>query len=205
MSRKNQRTRIVTHEAVTNEVIIDENTGVVKSSKSTSQHDTIIGVEPNYVKLYLDCLATYYSVPVSSSPILMALLSLATYANGDEGLMIFLNKMLKENIAKQCNVSLTRVEHAITDFVKHKYIYRLGTGTYQLNAELFGKGDWKSISKIQSLQANFTFGKNGTVVLVSKDDNTNKDKKASPDEETTSDNGINQANSMPLAFSIISS
>jgi hypothetical protein len=122
MDRKNQRTRRITHEEVAEEFVTDFNTGEVASKKTTTQRDTVIAVEPNYVKLYLDCLATYYSVPVSSSPILLALLSIATYANKENGLIIFLNKMLKEKIAKQCNVSLTRVEHAITDFVKHKYI-----------------------------------------------------------------------------------
>ncbi|MBR6984321.1 MAG: hypothetical protein IKH75_12510 [Ruminococcus sp.] len=193
MDRKNQRTRRITHEEVAEEFVTDFNTGEVASKKTTTQRDTVIAVEPNYVKLYLDCLATYYSVPVSSSPILLALLSIATYANKENGLIIFLNKMLKENIAKQCNVSLTRVEHAITDFVKHKYIYRLGTGTYQLNAELFGKGEWKNISNIQNIQAKYTFGKNGTVIMVSEDDNNttdrgNKNKETPPNKKTASDN-----------------
>jgi hypothetical protein len=58
---------------------------------------------------------------------------------------------------------------------------------------LFGKGEWKNISNIQNIQAKYTFGKNGTVIMVSEDDNNttdrgNKNKETLPNKKTTYDN-----------------
>ena len=55
--------------------------------------------------------------------------------------------------------TVKRIEQAITDFVKTGVFSRIATSTYQVNAALFGKGDWQDIKNIR---ATFDFGK-GTV------------------------------------------
>ena len=54
---------------------------------------------------------------------------------------------------------MKRIEQALTEFVKTGIFKRIATGTYQVNAELFGKGEWKDIKNIR---ATFDFG-NGTI------------------------------------------
>ena len=72
---------------------------------------------------------------------------------------------LKEYIAKKCNVSLKRVEQAITEFVKKGIMRRLGVGTYQFNPSLFGKGEW---SDIYNIRAVFDFGTGEAVAQIIK-------------------------------------
>ena len=91
---------------------------------------------------------------------MIELLKHASYSSShdeDGGQILYLNKRLKRDIANKCGVSLTRVEHAITDFVKKEYMYRLDVGTYQFNANFFGKGSWVDIYKLRTIQAEFDF------------------------------------------------
>jgi len=84
-----------------------------------------------------------------------------TYANSDKGAqMLYLNKSIKENVSIACTVSLSRVNSAITEFVKADYLKRINTASYQVNPFLFGKGDWRDIKNIR---AKFDYG-NGKVV-----------------------------------------
>lgn len=109
--------------------------------------------EPNFVKLYLEDLGTFNGVQVSMSPVLNEFLKYSTYADPTQengGMILICNKALKEIVASACNVSLSRVDHCVTEFVKKGYMTRIRTGLYQFNPFLFGKGDWKDISKIRA-------------------------------------------------------
>lgn len=120
------------------------------------------GAEPPFIKLYLDCLCDFKGLSKSLNPILLEFLKYMTYANTSDpngGQIIYLNAALKRNIAAATGKTVKRIEQAITDFVKTGVFSRIATGTYQVNAELFGKGDWKDIKNIR---ATFDFGK-GTV------------------------------------------
>lgn len=120
------------------------------------------GAEPPFIKLYLDCLCDFKGLSKSLNPILLEFLRYMTYANTQDpngGQVIYLNAQLKRNIASATGKTVKRIEQAITDFVKTGVFRRIATGTYQVNADLFGKGDWKDIKNIR---ATFDF-KNGTV------------------------------------------
>lgn len=120
------------------------------------------GAEPPFIKVYLDCLCDFKGLSKSLNPILLEFLRYMTYANTQDpagGQVIYLNAQLKRNIASSTGKTVKRVEQAITDFVKTGVFRRIATGTYQVNADLFGKGDWKDIKNIR---ATFDF-KNGTV------------------------------------------
>lgn len=146
--------------------VINNETGEVLSESHSHTEHARIPQEPPFVKLYLDCLAKFKDVQFSFNPILAEMLRRSSYADEDienGGLMLYLNKQLKEAIAKKCGVGLKRVEQALTEFVKKGYFYRVGLGSFQLNADYFGKGNWKDIHKVRTIQANFDFG-TGTVV-----------------------------------------
>lgn len=104
--------------------------------------------EPEYVKLYLKSILFIKSLPKGYNPILISLLKRMSFA--EKGQVIYLNSYLRKEIIAELNISLTHLEHAITNFVKGKILFRLGTGTYQFNAHIFGKGDWNDIAEIRS-------------------------------------------------------
>ena len=49
------------------------------------------------------------------------------------GVPIALNKTVKEGIAESHSIKLGTVNNALSELVKKKLIYRIGTGTYKLN------------------------------------------------------------------------
>ncbi|MBO7736107.1 MAG: hypothetical protein J6S67_26285 [Methanobrevibacter sp.] len=144
----------------TTSTVLDNSTGEVIQSTDTVKQSFRVPKEPAFVKLYLDCLSRFKDIQVSLNPILIELLRMATYSSCDEhfgGQIIQLTKVGKQIIATRCDVSVNRVEHALTEFVKKEYLYRIGQGTYQVNANLFGKGDWSDISNLRNIQAKIDF------------------------------------------------
>ena len=136
------------------ETIQDEQ-GNIKEKRQTSVIN--LGSEPEYVKVYLDYVLFFKSLPKAYNPILMALLRHMSWA--DKGQMIYLNAALKRKIAAEIGVSKIRIDHAITDFVKGKVLFRMDVGAYQFNAKFFGRGEWDKISEIR---ATITFNPDGT-------------------------------------------
>lgn len=159
--------------------VINNETGEVLSESHSHTEHARIPVEPPFVKVYLDCLAKFKDVQFSFNPILLEFLKRASWADDDDvngGLVLSLTKYTKEAIAKKCNVSLNRVNQALSEFVKKGYFKRLGLGTYQLNADLFGKGHWKDIYNVRTIQANFDFGAGTVVANIVKDEEQAMDK-----------------------------
>lgn len=113
--------------------------------------------EPPYVKLYLDTILFIHSIPKGYNGVLLAFLRRMSFASS--GQKLYVNAEMKRDIARELSVSLDRINHALTDFVKGKIMFRVGTGTYQFNAKIFGKGDWSDIAEIR---ANITFNPDGT-------------------------------------------
>lgn len=137
---------------------IDRETGEIIKQEVTYKQ----GVEPPFIKIYLDCLINFKGLSKSLNPILLEFLKYMSYANvadNNGGQIIYLNAEMKRRIAESTNKSVKRIEQAITGFVKSGIFKRIATGTYQVNAEYFGKGNW---SDIKNIRATFDFGA-GTV------------------------------------------
>lgn len=133
------------------------------------------GDEPDYVKLYLDSILFIKSLPKGYNPILISFLKRMSYA--DKGQVIGFTPYIKKEICNELGVSKTRIDHAITDFVKGKILFRLGASTYQFNPHLFGKGDWNDIAEIRTA---ITFNATGTNFLT--EIKRNNDKKDDPNQ-----------------------
>jgi hypothetical protein len=132
----------------TGEITQEENLIHIKNSQ-----------EPNYIKLYIDCLLCLKELSKTFNPILLEFLKHMSYASTSDnigGQIIYVNSLMKKNIAKRLNITVKRIEQGITQFVKSNIFKRIGTGTYQVNPDFFGKGEWKDIKNIK---ANFDFGK----------------------------------------------
>lgn len=139
-------------------VVVDHTTGEIIREEFVHKHD----VEPDFIKLYVDCLCDFKGISKSLNPILLGLIKHMSYASVKDttgGQILYLNAALKRNVAENCEVSVKRVEQAITDFVRSGIFARIATATYQVNPEMFGKGTWKDIKNIR---AKFDF-KEGTV------------------------------------------
>ena len=146
-------TKKITFVSEVESITFDAQTGEVSTTATQKTKNAILPKEPNFIKVYLDHLGKYKGVQVSLTPILEQLLNHTSYANIGEdsgGMILYLNKALKSNIAKSSNISLTRVDHAVTAFVKKGYMRRIEIGMYQFNPFLFGKGEWKDIENIRT-------------------------------------------------------
>lgn len=133
-------------------VITDE--GEVISSKTVYKTQT----EPEYVKLYIDCVLTVKGLRKGLNPIFLAFLPYMSYAdiNGQGGgQVIFVNKAMKDIIAKKLNLGIDSINKALSEFTKAGLFKRLTVGTYQVNPNIVGKGEWKDIKNIR---ASFDFG-----------------------------------------------
>ena len=90
--------RLKTDKALYQEVVLDQETGEV------TRHKTVYKAadEPDFVKLYIDCVLTLKGLKKGLNPILLGFLRFMSYAdiNGIEGgQIIFVNKMMKQTIA----------------------------------------------------------------------------------------------------------
>lgn len=129
--------------------------GEIKSRESKTKYRP--DGEPEYVKLYLNTVLYLKSLPKGYNPILLAFLKRMSYAT--TGQKVYVNAEMKREIAAETKVSLNYINHAITDFVKGKLMFRTGTGTYQFNPQFFGRGDW---ADIEAIKATITFNPEGT-------------------------------------------
>lgn len=122
--------------------------------------------EPEYVKLYLDTVLYLKDLPKGYNSILMSFLKHMTYANyhnRERGQIIYVNASMKKAIAKDLQVSVARINQALTDFTKGELFQRIDTGTYRVNAHLFGKGNWEDIKE---LRMQVTFNAEGKTVMT---------------------------------------
>ena len=162
----------ITYERTEKELVIDSESGEVITEVERHTEKARLPKEPTFIKLYLDHLSRFKGLQISLNPILGELLRNTSYANLtdlDGGMVLYLNKPLKADIAKKCGVSLHRVDNAVTEFVKKGYMRRLDLGKYQFNPFFFGKGEWKDI---QNIRATFDYGTGEAVAEIVKSEET---------------------------------
>ena len=75
-----------------------------------------------------------------------------TYAHNKQ--LIIVNSYVKEEVARALNWSLNsyqpRFSKEISKLKKSNVFKEVGIGTYQVNPELIGKGEWKDIRKLRA-------------------------------------------------------
>jgi len=147
--------------------VIDQNGEIVE----TEIDKTINwGKEPNYVKLYLDDILYLSDLPKGYNSILYAFIKEMGYGN-----KLVLNAALKRMIAKDVGLGVSSVNNALSKFVKGQLLKRIDTGIYLVNPQLFGKGEWKDISKIR-LTAKYDL--KGRTIMAEIERNSDKGKEA---------------------------
>lgn len=150
---------------------------ITEKGEMVSSRTIIKGqAEPEYVKLYIDCLFHVKGLRRGLSPIFLALLPYMSYADmaGDNGgQIIYINKALKKQIAAKLGVGLESINKALTEFVRAGICRRIDVGTYQISANIVGRGEWKDIKNIR---AHFDFGAHEVVADVVKDGGSHNEK-----------------------------
>jgi hypothetical protein len=131
-------------------MLIDvENNSVAVKNVERIVDTTLYEAEPPFVKLYLDTVSYLMDVPKGCSNVLYELLRYIPYTNEGEDPYFAINSSIKRIIASKLGCSMSKVEHALTDFVGKKILFRVDTGLYLFNPELFGRGEWKHIKQLR--------------------------------------------------------
>lgn len=105
--------------------------------------------EPPYVKVYLDGASGLRMIPLYCWPVLVWLMRLMPYANSDPSFEF--GTPMRQRAADDLKISVSRVNHAVSDLVKYGAVLRVDKGLYQFNPHFFARGEWKDIKKLRSL------------------------------------------------------
>lgn len=131
---------------------VDAQTGEILQ-EHTEEHvaeKAIRTTEPPYIKLYIEDVLYLSDMPKSYANLTYELAKRASFANDDEGLCVALTGFIKNKILTSLGWDNMRsLNNALAKLTKGNIIKRLGTGTYQLNPYLFGRGEWKDIESIR--------------------------------------------------------
>lgn len=145
--------------------------GEVLELEEQESTKTIHKQEPPYIKLYIEDMLYMADMPKSLSGLTYSLLKRARYAK--EGLRVDVSTYVKHEILAECGYEkLQSLTNALGKLCKGEIIRRLGTGTYQLNPWLFGRGEWKDIDNIRATWNYSLKGRTFAVAVTYKDGTT---------------------------------
>lgn len=137
--------------------IVDQQTGEIIATESDQSY-RLKGGEPQFIKLYLDCVMQLSDLDKSSSGLVMALLKYVSYGTNE----IFLNPVNRQRICEELGYAkIQSLNNALDKLKKKGILIGAGRGTFILNPFIFGKGEWKDISKIRM---NIEFSTSGVFV-----------------------------------------
>lgn len=110
--------------------------------------------EPDFIKLYIEAWTQFKGIKGVSTKVFVALLPYMTYADvsGEGGgQLIVLNAHIKRQICAELGYSsLKALDNELSKLTKEQVITRVGTGTYQVNPELVGRGNWHDIKALRA-------------------------------------------------------
>lgn len=120
-----------------------------------------VPAEPDFIKIYLKDINKLFELPKGCSPALYEIIKRMGYDG-----KIVLNKYIKQECAEASGLSLQSINNYVTDFVKKNIIKRLGTGVYEANPNLFGKGSWTDICKRRELYITIRYSDEGKEIVA---------------------------------------
>ena len=107
--------------------------------------EAYISKEPDFIKVYLDNILLINNLPSGIQKTLNVLLKRMAYDN-----VVVLNAYIKKEMAKELDFKTVQsLNNNINKLVKEGIMFRKGTGTYEMNPFLFGRGSWENIKKIR--------------------------------------------------------
>ncbi|MDH0939268.1 replication/maintenance protein RepL [Aeromonas caviae] len=132
-----EKARIITSSTTRH---VDHSTGEVVSTEETN----VIRIprEPPYVKMYIDDLSRIVGLSAGAQSVLYELASKIDY----EGI-VTITKGTRNRIAEKTGLKETTVRNRISDLVAARIMMKAGYCEYEMNPDLFAKGDWQDIHK----------------------------------------------------------
>lgn len=140
------------YESIETTINADGNFEEVKTTKVK-----MVDKEPDYIKLYLDCICTFKGLNKALSPVLFAFCNFMTWAdNNHSSQVIFMNSYVKEQVCSMTGLKIDRINKALRDIVDAEVFVKIQgkRGVYTVNPFIIGKGDWNDIKE---LRASFNF------------------------------------------------
>ena len=137
---------------------VDEN-GVVK--KTEEKKVVSLPKEPPYVKLYIDDLSKILSLPQNCSNIMYEVVKQITFDG-----YVTVTKATRDRMARNLKTTEQTIRNNIARLSKIGILKHTGYCEYEMNPNLFAKGDWIDIYKRrQSFQLTVTYSKDGDRTL----------------------------------------
>lgn len=136
----------------TNYQAVDRETGEIFSESSEQTEMGYVEMEPQYIKIYLDCILRFKGISSSLNPVLISLCKHMQFADKEQ--IVFVNKYIKDRICEDCKVSIKRVEQAVRQFTEAGILKRKARGVYMVNPYIISRGRWEDVKK---LRATFDF------------------------------------------------
>jgi len=138
---------------------VDYETGEV----TKQSHSKVINLpqEPPYVKMYIDDVGKLLDVPPGPRTVLYQLVRKLDYDG-----FISLTPAARERIADACQIGVATMSNYLTSLCKTGILRHVGRGEYEMNPNLFARGDWKDIAKRrQAFELSISYREDGTRVL----------------------------------------
>jgi len=129
-------------------IVLDKETGELQDYEFVTE--AVVSREPDFVKLYLNTILTAKNLPITHNALLNELLLRMSYADVEEGQIIYIVPYDRERIAIKLGLKADTVKKTIIDFVKTGILRKIANGKYQVNPHLFGKGEWNDIKRIRA-------------------------------------------------------
>ncbi len=101
-----------------------------------------MNVEPPFFKVYIEDICLLHEVSIVASGILYELASKMGFDN-----VVSLGPSVKKRMCERLEIKSQTLENNLGVLVKKGLIHRIGKGEFELNPNLFAKGDWIAISK----------------------------------------------------------
>jgi len=119
---------------------IDALTGETLSRESTTV--SFLPKEPPYIKVYIQDISRLYGMTPSAGGLLYELASRMSY----DGTVCIVSCIL-QSICEKLKIKPQTFRNLLDKFLKNGILCRVGRGVFELNPDLFAKGDWVDISK----------------------------------------------------------
>lgn len=134
---------------------LDYSTGEVISSEDVNV--VRIPREPPYVKMYIEDLSRIVGLSSGAQSVLCELASKIDY----EGI-VTITKGTRERIAERTGLKEPTVRNRVSDLVAAGIMRKAGYCEYEMNPNLFAKGDWQDIYKRrQAFKLEIDYTENG--------------------------------------------
>lgn len=137
--------------------------------------DAYVGKEPDYIKIYTDCMLVLNRLNPALSPFIIAFSRWMTYANFSQEefrCTVQTNEIVRRDVANYVGVSDARVKQAIKELVEAEIFIPLTIdgkkkrGIYFVNPWVVGKGEWKDIKQLRG-QFEFVSGASSVMAIES--------------------------------------